>query len=210
MKQKLLTVLAIVVFVFTFSTMAGAVVLTFDDVPGGSTQDGIGPLHGYGDEDSYQGFKILNETNHPLRWVDSVRDGTYDWGGSKSGEFTMHNELVGESAIITSNSGQDFTFDWLYARVWGEDSRLVDIEGYKEGTLVWSDTGLTLDTDWRKFIGSVNKLDMLKLNFGHAFLVDDLALNEGEPPPIPEPATMLLLGSGLVGLAGTKLRKKKK
>ena len=225
MNQKLLTVLAIVVFVFTFSTMAGAVVLTFDDVPGGSYQDGDGLIHPPGG--SYHGFKLLNDIfDYPLVWIDSVRDyWPPDYGSAISDDFTMYN-MHGGNAIITSSSGQDFIFEGLYARVWGyeDEGRPVNIEGYNEGNPVatWSIDGLFLNRDFEYFAGVSTPIDELRLNFtgdlGNpeydeflgTYLVDNLALNEGDPPPIPEPATMLLLGTGLVGLVGTKIRKKKK
>lgn len=42
------------------------------------------------------------------------------------------------------------------------------------------------------------------------FGMDNFYINEPAPPPIPEPATMLLLGSGLIGLAGYARRRFKK
>ena len=54
---------------------------------------------------------------------------------------------------------------------------------------------------WTRFNGSTSMtgVDMLFKVYS----------DDGNPPPIPEPATLLLLGSGLIGLAGARRKMKK-
>ncbi len=203
MKKKLLAGLAIGLFMIGITGMSEATILTFDDIPG-TSQNTYGYIAG-----SYGGFDFAGNSYlaYPL-WVDTVGMHSYNQG-SISGDFTMYSYGV---TTITSSTNKDFTFDGLYARDWYSSRGSLDIEGYNNGSLVWN-SNFTLNSNWDYVVGSSIMLDELRLigtsNYSNNnFLVDNLALNE--TAPVPEPSTMLLFGTGLVGLVVSRIRRKKK
>ena len=135
--------------------------------------------------------------------------------------FQIPNALttsVGSSVNVInfgSNGGNDDGLFWVVgssAGIFGSTSFQGNILAYASITLdnratilhgrALAQTGtVTMDT---------NTISFLCYNNGPGFsggLVYDSA---GNIVPIPEPATMLLLASGLVGLAGTRMKRKKK
>lgn len=202
---KALTISVSAVMAFASAGVTNAVVLTFDDIPGGSIQNSYGAIG------TYAGFNFAS-INGPdqyspdrMDWIDTVNSSWYNFG-AVSGDFTMLNNYGG-SAVITEASGANFSFDGLWARIWVNDSELQrtgSIRGLKNGLEIWN-SDVMLTDNWMAFNGHVDAIDELRLDFGKAFLVDDLALNQ--PSSVPVPSAAWLLGSGLLGLIGVARRK---
>lgn len=151
--KKFLVFSCALLFIFIANGKAGALTLTFDDIPGIS-QDSYGPIGSYGGFD----FGTANVHNR-MDWIDTVGSPYWDFG-SVSGDFTMLNNYGG-SAIITSSTGADFTFDGLWARLWPDYTyatyRLGNITGYKDGYIIFS-SNIDLTNAWTHFNGGIGQL----------------------------------------------------
>lgn len=185
-------------FLSLFAAQASATLLTFEDVPGGTIQNG------YGFMPNYQGFKF----NTSLNWIDVLNS---NWNyGAYSGDFALLNNYGG-AGIIRRDNGATFTFDGLWAKKWGTgpnsggaNSLFGMLAGYKNGAEVWSvSTGL--NGSYQYFGAQAGAIDELRLNFGNYFLVDNLALNQ--PAAVSAPGSLALLSLALLGLG---LRRSKK
>jgi len=192
--KKFTYIITTLLIVFGAQT-SSAVVLTFDDVPGGSKQDAFGTMP------TYKGFNFTSTLN----WIDVVGS-QWDFGAT-SGDFALLNNGGGTS-IINDAGSVDFTFDGLWAKKWNTppESSLTGgtLSGYNDGIEIWAVLNTTLNSNYKHFGPQAGLIDELKLEFGNNFLVDDIKLNAA----VPVPAAAWLFGSGLIGLIGLARRKK--
>ena len=105
---------------------------------------------------------------------------------------------------------------------WGSVDAFNTLSFYKDGSLTESFSGADVKFAYATFGDQTSSGTNVYANFmdlgefdtftltstSMAFEVDNIAV--GNSSPVPEPATMLLFGTGLVGVAGLRLRKKKR
>ncbi|OKY74226.1 MAG: hypothetical protein BM485_14465 [Desulfobulbaceae bacterium DB1] len=106
-------------------------------------------------------------------------------------EFTMSDDDYGDYLQFTINYGNDVAW---YADASGAGQVSFDLTSY-QGDTISLDWGLIWGGDWDA--GSTARVFNI-----------DIVSAAGNNTPVPEPATMLLMGTGLAGLYGAARRRR--